>query len=91
MVGTIPVAGNLSMSVLAATLTRNEQDFSRLTALTIDTANQRNLATFVEDDSDLGELSICAIGAVSSGQKILSATAYINGTQEKIDVYRLPA
>jgi hypothetical protein len=91
MVGTIPVPGNLSMEDLADILTRNEQDFTQLTALTIDTAagSTGNLATFVAQDNQLGILTICASGASSSGTKILSATVYISGTQTKIDVYRL--
>ena len=47
MAGTIPVAGNLSMDNLAATLTKEEQlTFSQLTGLTPDesTTPPRNLA-----------------------------------------------
>jgi len=91
MVGTIPAPGNLTMDGLAAALTRNEQDFSQLTTLTVDPAAgaKGNLATFIAQDNQLGSLSICASGAASQGTKILSTTAYISGAQTKIDVYRL--
>jgi hypothetical protein len=80
------------MEVLAATLTRNEQDFAQLTALTVDPAASahRNLATFIAQDDQLGELAICASGTASSGTKVLSTTAYVSGKQTTIDVYRLP-
>ncbi len=92
MVGTIPVAGNLSMADLAATLTRNEQAFTRLTTLTVDTrgGSPQNLATFVNDDDQLGKLAIVAKGAASQGTKILSPTVYISGAETDVDVYRLP-
>jgi hypothetical protein len=79
------------MDGLAAALTRNEQDFSQLTTLTVDPAAgaKGNLATFIAQDNQLGSLSICASGAASQGTKILSTTAYISGAQTKIDVYRL--
>jgi len=92
MVGIIPVSGKLSMDDLAATLSRNEQDFTQLTGLEIDNKSsvQQNLATFMAQDDQLGLLSICASGAASAGTKILSTTAYVSGKQTKIDVYRLP-
>ena len=91
MAGTIPVAGNMSMDNLAATLTRKEQDFEQLTGLSIDPAvgASRNLATFIAQDNQLGALSICASGAASQGTKVLSTTVYISGAQTKVDVYRL--
>lgn len=92
MAGTFPVAGNLSMSDLAATLTRKEQlDFLQLTGLASDqqATPPRNLATFVNNQSQLGSLSICASGATSTGTKILSVRAYISGRLTPIDVYRL--
>src|ERR1039457_5651682 len=42
MVGTVPVSGGLTMEVLAATLTRNEQDFAQLTALIVVTHETGN-------------------------------------------------
>lgn len=92
MVGTIPVAGNLTLEILAATLTRNEQDFAQLTVLAIDpgAGANRNLATFIAQYNQLGELAICASGAVSQGAKLLSATVLINNVETQVDVYRLP-
>jgi hypothetical protein len=90
MVGTSPVSGDLPMDGLAATLTAEELgQFEQLTALAVDPASARNLATFISQPTQLGELSICASGAASPGTKILSTTAYISGKQAKIDVYRL--
>lgn len=90
MAGTVPVAGNLSMQDLAATLTSAEQlQFEQLTALTFDTAQPRNLATFINQNNQLGMLAIVAKGAASKGTKILSVTAYIGGAKTAIDVYRL--
>lgn len=90
MVGTSPVSGDLSMDDLAATLTVEEQSqFEQLTALVIDPNAARNLATFITHADLLGELNIVASGAPSAGTKILSPTAYIEGKQTKIDVYRL--
>ena len=90
MVGINPVPSNLSMEDLAATLTNEEQlGFERLTALAADPAQPRNLATFVADPTQLGALSICASGSPSSGDKVLSTTAYSSGALTKIDVYRL--
>ena len=79
------------MDALAATLTRNEQlDFERVTALTVDNTQPRNLVTTVNDASALGALSICAAGAAGNGTKLLSTTAYISGSQQAIDLYRQP-
>jgi hypothetical protein len=94
MLGTIPEPGDLSMSDLAARLTNKEQlDLVRLTALNVDpaAASTRNLATFVDEQNQLGALSICAKGGASSGTKILSTTAFVSNTKTEIDVYRLPA
>ena len=92
MIGTLPVSGSLTLEVLASTLTKYEQDFAQLTALSVDTAagSQRNLATFITQDNQLGALAIVASGAASQGTKVLSTTIYISGTQTKVDVYRLP-
>jgi len=92
MVGTFSVDGNLSMADLAATLTRNEQDFARLTVLAIDTkpGSTQNLATFENADDQLGMLAVVGRGATSDGQKIMSPTVYIKGTKTDIDIYRLP-
>jgi hypothetical protein len=91
MVGTIPVSGSLTMEGLAATLTKNEQDFTQLTALGVDTAagSQGNLATFIAQDNQLGALAVVASKAASHGTKVLSTTVYIGGTKTSIDVYRL--
>ena len=90
MAGTIPADGNLTMDGLAASLTSEEQlGFEQLTALTADTTATRNLATFINQDKRLGALTIVASGATSQGTKLLSTTAYVSGTQTKIDVYRL--
>jgi hypothetical protein len=80
------------MDVLAATLTRNEQDFSQLTGLAIDPAAgaNRNLATFIAQDNQLGALSICASGTTPQGTKVLSASVLINNVKTDVDVYRLP-
>ncbi|MGD0521246.1 MAG: hypothetical protein ABSA48_08335 [Terracidiphilus sp.] len=81
------------MSDLAALLTEKEQlNFTQLTALTVDPSagTKRNLATFIDQPNQLGALSICASGAASVGTKVLSTTAYVSGSQTKIDVYRLP-
>jgi hypothetical protein len=78
------------MDDLAATLTNEEQlGFERLTAFAADTAQPRNLATFVADTTQLGGLSICASGSTCGGEKMFSTTAYINGTLTKFDIYRL--
>ena len=78
------------MDDLAATLTGAEQgQFEQLTGLEADSAKPRNLATFIAQDNQLGELAICAGGAASSGTKVLSTTAYVSGKQTKIDLYRL--
>jgi hypothetical protein len=92
MVGTVPAPGDLSKSDLAAWLTEKEQlDFTQLTALTVDPAEdkKRNLATFIDQPDQLGPLSIIADGEASGGTKLLSTTAYVSGKQTKIDVYRL--
>lgn len=91
MVGTSPVSGDLSMDDLAATLTVEEQgQFEQLTALAVDPTTARNLATFIAQPAQLGELAICASGAASDGTKLFSTTAYISGAQTQIDVYRRP-
>ena len=79
------------MDGLAATLTRNEQDFTQLTALTIDPAAgaKGNLATFVAQDNQLGALAIVASGATSQGTKLLSTTVFVSNVKTAIDVYRL--
>ncbi len=79
------------MEILAATLTKYEQDFAQLVALDVDTAagSQGNLATFIAQDNQQGALAIVASGASSAGTKILSPTVYIEGKQTKIDIYRL--
>ena len=91
MAGTVPVAGNLSMQDLAATLTSAEQlNFEQLTGLAVDTTQARNLATFISQNNQLGELAIVAKAGPSRGTKILSTTAYISGTTTDVDIYRLP-
>ena len=91
MVVTFPVAGNLSTQDLAATLTSAEQlNFEQLTALTFDTTQARNLATFISQSNQLGKLAIVAKGAASQGTKILSTTVYISSAKMGINVYRLP-
>ena len=90
MAGTVPVSGDLTMDNLAATLTRREQTaFEQVTALSIDSAQVRNLVTTVSQTQQLGALSICAAGAASRGTKILSTTVYISGVKTNIDLYRL--
>jgi alcohol dehydrogenase YqhD (iron-dependent ADH family) len=80
------------MDDLAATLSRNEQDFAQLTGLEIDKKSSvpQNLATFIAQDDQLGLLSICASGTASDGTKIISTTAYVSGTPTNIDVCRQP-
>ena len=91
MAGTVPVSGNLDMQGLAATLTKHEQlAFERVTALTIDSTQTRNLVTTANEPQQLGALSICATGGTSPGTKVLSTTAYISGAKTQIDLYRLP-
>ena len=91
MAGTIPVAGNLSMDDLAATLTSEEQlGFEQLTDLGVDPNAARNLATFVDQNNPLGKIAIVAKAAASDGTKILSRTIYVSGTKTDIDLYRLP-
>jgi hypothetical protein len=91
MAGTVPVAGNLTMVNLAATLTKHEQlAFEQVTGLAVDPAQARNLVTTVDQPLQLGALSICAKGGASGGTKVLSTTAYIAGTKTGVDVYRLP-
>jgi hypothetical protein len=96
MVGTIPIPENFchSMGDLANSLTSQEQlDRTQVTALSMDTktGSQGNLVTFEAQPNQLGRLVICASGAGNEGTKIISAaTIYINGTQTKVDVYRLP-
>lgn len=91
MAGTYPVDGNLSMANLAATLTSKEQlEFLQLTGLAVDPAQARNMATFINQNNQLGKLTIVAKGATSQGTKILSTTVYISGTKTDVDIYRLP-
>jgi len=91
MAGTIPVAGNLSMDDLAATLTSEEQlGFEQLTGLHVDPNAVRNLAAFIEQNNPLGKLAVVARGAASEGQNIMSPNVYISGAKTDIDVYRLP-
>ncbi len=91
MAGTVPVSGDFTMQKLADTLTRHEQlADERITALTIDTTQARNLVTSVSEPQQLGAISIVAAGAPSHGTKVLSTTAYISGTKTQIDLYRLP-
>lgn len=86
-----PVASNLSMQNLAATLTTEEQlAFKQLTGLAADSAMARNLATFINQGDQLGRLLIVARGESARGEKVLSTNAYISGTKTDIDVYRLP-
>ena len=90
MAGTAPVSGDLTNQQLAATLTRREQlAFERVTALTIDTTQARNLVTTVSEPQQLGAISIVAAGTPSQGTKVLSTTAYISGSKTNIDLYRL--
>lgn len=91
MPGTYPVSGTLSMDDLAGTLSSEEQlRLEQLTALTTDSGQARNLATFIAQPSvTLGLLSICTKGASSPGTKILSTNAYVSGAKTDIDVYRL--
>jgi hypothetical protein len=79
------------MPDLAATLTTEEQlKFEQLTVLAIDPAKPQNLATFINQPNQLGQLAIVARGAASQGTKILSPTVLIGGTKTAVDVYRLP-
>lgn len=92
MAGTYPVDGSLTVEILASTLTSKEQlEFMQLTVLTVDSAQARNLATFINQNDQLGELAVVAKGAASQGTKVLSTTVYIGGTKTEVDVYRLPA
>jgi hypothetical protein len=91
MAGTIPVAGNLTMENLAATLTSEEQlGFVQLTGLAADTNAIRNLAIFINQPTNLGPLAICASGIPSAGTKVLSTSVYVSGAQTQVDIYRLP-
>jgi hypothetical protein len=80
------------MQALADELSRGEQDFAQLTTICVDSAAgaNRNLATFIAQDNQLGVLAICTSGAVSEGTKVLSATVLINNAKTTVDVYRLP-
>ncbi len=90
MAGTVPVSGDFTMQKLADTLTRREQlADERVTALTIDTTQPRNLVTTVSEPQQLGALAICAAGGSNPGTKMFSTTAYISGAKTKIDLYRL--
>jgi hypothetical protein len=91
MTGKIPVSGDLTMEGLAATLNRNEDDFTQLTALGIDPNPnlKRNGAEFIPSSDLLGPLTICPKGETAQGTKIISTTAYVSGVQTEIDVYRL--
>jgi hypothetical protein len=91
MPGITPVSGDITMDVLANTLTVNEQLlFEQVTELAFDPTQARNLVTMVAQPNQLGTLTICASGAASEGTKILSATIYVCGTRTAVDVYRLP-
>ncbi len=90
-VGTVPQPGDLSMGDLADRLTQKEQDnFTQLTGLTMDSTAgvQRNLATFIAQDNQLGQLAIVARDTASVGTKLFSTTAYILGAPTAVDVYR---
>lgn len=90
MNGTFPVSAELSMEVLASTLTTQEQlDRVRVTALIQDSAQPRNLVTFVAEEQVLGDLRICQAGEPCEGKKLLSSTVYIANVSTKIDLYRL--
>lgn len=89
--GALPVDGNLTSDVLAATLMAKEAlDFVRLTALTADAVNTQNLATFTSEPQQLGALTIVDHGAAAEGNCILTVTVFISGAQKQVDVYRLP-
>ncbi len=91
MAGTIPVAGNLSMEDLAATLTSHEQlAFEQVTGLVVDPTHARNLVTTVAQMHQLGPLEVCASGQSAPGTKILSTTVYIRGAKTAVDLFRLP-
>ncbi|HWG21345.1 MAG TPA: hypothetical protein VG225_12515 [Terracidiphilus sp.] len=90
MAGTIPVAGDMKVENLAATLTTEEQlKFERLTVLEVDPNKVGNLATFENEPKRKGALAIVARGVNSPGIKILSPTVFISGTKTDVDVYRL--
>jgi hypothetical protein len=93
MAETYSVPGNLSRDALAATLSVEEQKMNELlTDLKANPKSKDNLATFTdyEQPDQLGLLSIPKSGAAPTGTKVLSAvTAYIDGKQTQIDVYRM--
>jgi hypothetical protein len=93
MAETVSIAGNLTMEILASTLSAREQRMNELlTALKVDPAGVNNLADFADNQQPVqqGQLTICAAGAASKGAKVLSTTAYVSSKRTAIDVYRLP-
>ncbi len=91
MAGTIPVAGNLSIEDMAATLTSHEQlAFEQVTGLMVDPTRPRNLVTTVAQMHQLGPLDLCPSGQPSHGTRILSTTVYILGERTAVDLFRLP-
>ena len=90
MTGTVPVAGELSLANLSASLTYHEQlEFLRVTALVVDPAQPRNLVTFVDEQNDLGPIAVCAKDATSPGTKLFTTNIYVEKTKTDVDVYRL--
>ncbi len=86
----VPISGTLTMDVLAASLTTNEQlNFQEVTALAADSTQVQNLVTTKDQPNQLGALSLCATGATSPGTKLFSTTVYISSEKKAVDVYRL--
>ena len=83
--------GDLSMSGLAASLTAREQGYLlRISGLTMDLENEKNIATYEEEQESLTALTICAAEGYGVGRKILTTTALIRRVPTEISIYRLP-
>jgi hypothetical protein len=92
MTGTIPIAGDLDLATLSATITQHEQwSDVQLTGLVADNTSTKNLATFSARTAPIGGAAIVPTGTNSPGTAITTnTTIYINSTKVAVDVYHLP-
>jgi hypothetical protein len=92
MTGTIPIAGNLDLATLSATITQHEQwSKVQLTGLVADNASTNNLATFDARTTPIGGAAIVPTGTSSPGTAMTTnATIYVSGVKTAVDVYHRP-
>jgi hypothetical protein len=92
MTGTVPIAGDLDLATLSATITQHEQWSNvQLTGLVANNASTNNLATFNARTTPLGAAAVVLTGTGSPGTAVITnTTIYVSGAQTAVDVYHLP-